>query len=195
MPKVADDAAYLAQLQDYYARWRSLPAYGPLQAVLGLASRSAVAKVLHRLRTAGYLERHPHNRWTPTAAFFERPLADAPTPAGPPVLPTDSGDGHAIDAWLVRHPSRTVLVPVTGDSMVGAGIHSGDRVVVERDVPARPGDVVIAVIDGEFTLKTLAVDGGEAVLAPANPAYPILRPSERLTIFGVVVGLIRSYRR
>ena len=195
MPKVADDAAYLAQLQDYYARWRVLPAYGPLQAVLGLASRSAVAKVLHRLRTAGYLERHPHNRWTPTAAFFERPLADAPTPAGPPVLPTDSGDGHAIDAWLVRHPSRTVLVPVTGDSMVGAGIHSGDRVVVERDVPARPGDVVIAVIDGEFTLKTLAVDGGQAVLAPANPAYPVLRPGERLAIFGVVVGLIRSYRR
>ena len=54
MPKVADDAAYLAQLQDYYARWRVLPAYGPLQAVLGLASRSAVAKVLHRLQAAGY---------------------------------------------------------------------------------------------------------------------------------------------
>ena len=195
MPKVADDAAYLAQLQDYYARWRSLPAYGPLQAVLGLASRSAVAKVLHRLQAAGYLERHPHHRWIPTASFFERPWADAPAPAGSPVLPADGGDGHAIDAWLVRHPSRTVLVPVVGDSMLGAGIQPGDRVVVERDMPARPGDVVIAVIDGEFTLKTLAVADGEAVLAPANPAYPILRPGERLTIFGVVVGLIRSYRR
>ena len=116
-------------------------------------------------------------------------------PAGSPVLPADGGDGHAIDAWLVRHPSRTVLVPVTGDSMLGAGIQPGDRVVVERDAPARPGDVVIAVIDNEFTLKTLAVDGGEAVLAPANPAYPILRPGDRLQIFGVVVGLIRSYRR
>jgi repressor LexA len=195
MAKVADDAGYLAKLQDYYARWRSLPAYGPLQAVLGLASRSAVAKVLHRLRDAGYLERHPHNRWTPTARFFARPLAEGPVPAGLPVLPTDGGDGHAIDAWLVRHPSRTVLVPVTGDSMLGAGIQPGDRVVVERDVPARPGDGVIAVIDNEFTLKTLAVDGGEAVLVPANPAYPVLRPGERLQIFGVVVGLVRSYRR
>ena len=162
--------------------------------MLGLASRSAVAKVLYRLRDAGYLERHPHNRWTPTASFFARPLAEGSVPAGLPVLPTD-GDSHAIDAWLVRHPSRIVLVPVTGDSMREAGIHPGDRVVVERDGTGRPGDLVIAVVDSEFTLKTLAVDGGQAVLALANPAYPVLRPGERLQIFGVVVGLIRSYRR
>jgi repressor LexA len=152
-------------------------------------------RALNRLREAGVLERTPAGRWTPTVRFFARPLAEGPVPAGLPVLPTDGGDGHAIDAWLVRHPSRTVLVPVTGDSMLGAGIQPGDRVVVERDVPARPGDGVIAVIDNEFTLKTLAVDGGETVLVPANPAYPVLRPGERLQIFGVVVGLVRSYRR
>ena len=67
MPRTPDDAAYLARLQDYYARWRSLPAYGPLQAVLGLASRSAVAKVLQRLREADFLDRTPAGRWTPTA--------------------------------------------------------------------------------------------------------------------------------
>ncbi len=195
MPKAADDAAYLARLQDYYARWRSLPAYEPLQAVLGLASRSAVAKVFNRLRDAGFLDRTPAGRWTPTARFFARPLADAPVPAGLPGIVADGGEAGSIDAWLVRHPSRTVLVSVTGDSMIEAGIHPGDRVVVEREVPARPGDLVIAVIDGEFTLKTLAVADGEAVLAPANPAYPILRPGERLAIFGVVVGLIRTYRR
>jgi repressor LexA len=195
MPKTPDDPAYLARLQDYYARWRSLPAYGPLQAVLGLASRSAVAKVLGRLRAAGFLERTPAGRWTPTARFFARPLADAPVPAGLPAIPADGGEAGSIDAWLVRQPSRTVLVPVVGDSMIEAGIHPGDRVVVEREVPARPGDLVIAVIDNEFTLKTLAVEDGEAVLRPANPAYPVLRPGARLQIFGVVVGLIRSYRR
>ena len=195
MPKTPNDAAYLAQLQDYYARWRALPAYGPLQAVLGLASRSAVAKVLHRLRAAGWLDRTPDGRWTPTASFFARPLADTPVPAGLPVGTTDSGEAHSIDAWLVRQPSRTVLIPVTGDSMMEAGIHPGDRVVVERDAPARPGDVVVALIDNEFTLKTLAMEDGEAVLQPANPAYPVLRPGDRLQVFGVVVGLIRSYRR
>lgn len=195
MPKHPDDPAYLACLQDYYARWHSLPAYGPLRNVLGLRSRDGVAKVLHRLQGAGFLDRTPDGRWTPTARFFERPLATAPVPAGWPALADEGGAASSLDAWLIRHPSRTVLVPVTGDSMLEAGIHPGDRVVVERDTPAQPGDVVIAVVDGEFTLKTLAVEGGAAVLKPANPAYPILRPGERLQIFGVVVGLVRSYRR
>ena len=70
MPRTSDDAAYLARLQDYYARWRSLPAYEPLQAVLGLASRAGIGKVLHRLRDAGFLERTPDGRWTPTGALF-----------------------------------------------------------------------------------------------------------------------------
>lgn len=195
MPKIPDDRAYLARLQDYYARWRSLPAYGPLQAVLGMASRSAVAKVLHRLQAAGFLERTPDGRWTPTGRFFERPHAEVPVPAGLPLAIADSGDTRSIDAWLVRHPSRTVLIPITGDSMIEDGIHSGDVAVVERDTPARPGDRIIAVIDNEFTLKTLVVDHGEAVLQPANPAYPVLRPGDRLQVFGVVVGLIRHYRR
>jgi len=195
MPKTPNDAAYLARLQDYFARWRSLPAYSPLQAVLGLASRSAVEKVLHRLDAAGFLARTPDKRWTPTARFFEHPHAEVPVPAGLPLATADSGNARSIDAWLVRHPSRTVLIPITGDSMIEAGIHPGDVAVVEREAPARPGDRVIAIIDNEFTLKTLAVEDGEAVLHPANPAYPILRPGERLEIFGVVVGLIRSYRR
>ncbi len=195
MPKSPDNPAYLARLQDYYARWRSFPAYGPLRDVLGLASRDGVVKVLHRLQAAGFLERTPAGRWTPTERFFARPLADAPAPAGMPAALPDSGDEFGIDAWLVRQPSRTVLMPVTGDSMIDAGIHSGDRVVVEREASARQGDVVVALIDGEFTVKTLAEENGEVVLRPANPAYPVLRPGKRLQVFGVVVGLIRNYRR
>lgn len=195
MPKIPDDAAYLARLQDHYARWRVFPAYEALRGVLGMASRSAVGKVLERLRHAGFLERTPSGRWTPTARFFERPHAEIPVPAGFPAVTADSGDARSIDAWLVRHPSRTVLIPITGDSMIEDGIQSGDVAVVERDAPARPGDRVIAVIDNEFTLKTLAVENGETVLRPANPAYSTLRPGDRLQIFGVVVGLIRHYRR
>ena len=195
MPKLPDDAAYLARLQDYYARWRVFPAYEALRGVLGMASRSAVGKVLERLRQAGLLERTPDGRWTPTPRFFERPHAEVPVPAGFPAVTADSGDARSIDAWLVRHPSRTVLMPITGDSMIEDGIQSGDVAVVERDTPARPGDRVIAVIDNEFTLKTLAVENGEPVLQPANPAYAVLRPGDRLQIFGVVVGLIRHYRR
>lgn len=135
MPKTPDDPAYLARLQDHYARWRSLPAYGPLREVLKLASRDGVAKVLRRLQAAGFLDRSPDGRWTPTERFFERPQAEVPVPAGLPQAVADSGDARSIDAWLVPHPSRTVLFPVTGDSMIEAGIHPGDVAVVERDTP------------------------------------------------------------
>ena len=87
-----------------------------------------------------------------------------------------------------------MVLPVTGDSMWEAGIYPGDRVVVERDQAARPGDLVVAVVDNEFTLKTLAVEEGAMVLRPANPRYPVLRP-ERWELFGVVVGLVRNYRK
>ncbi len=195
MPRTSDDVAYLSRLQDYYAQWRSLPAYEPLQAVLGLGSRAGISKVLKRLRDAGFLDRTPDGCWKPTERFFERPLADAAVPAGLPAIAMDSGEMCSIDTYLVRQPSQTVLVPVTGDSMIEAGIHPGDRVVVERNTSAQPGDVVIAIIDNEFTLKTLAIEDGAAVLVPANPAYPVLRPGNQLQIFGVVVGLIRNYRR
>ena len=195
MPKQPDDKTYLARLQADYARWRSLPAYGPLRSVLQLSSRDGVAKVLERLRQAGYLDRTPDHRWTPTSQFFQRPVAETAVPAGLPMPGSEAaGEACSIDAWLVRNPSRTTLIPITGDSMIDAGIQEGDLAVVERDSPARPGDLVIAVLNNELTLKTLAVENGAVILRPANPNYPVLYPGDNLEIFGLVIGLIRSYR-
>ena len=78
--------------------------------------------------------------------------------------------------------------------MVGAGIHSGDIAVVERRIGAVAGELVVATVDGEFTLKHLARDESGFFLRPANPAYVPLRPKGEFQIFGVVVGLIRKYR-
>ena len=187
---------YLPRLRDYYARWRGLPSYNRLTGVLGLASRSAVSKVLIRLRDAGYLERTPDEVWVPTRRFFERPLADVHVPAGIPATVSDAGsDTLIVDDYLIDKPSRTVLVPVKGESMLDAGIHPGDMVVVEKGSKAKPGDIVVAIVDNEFTIKTLALERGKPVLRPANRAYPVIRPSSSLEIFGVVVGLARKYRR
>jgi len=83
---------------------------------------------------------------------------------------------------------------VKGDSMIEAGIQPGDIAVVEKRHDARAGDLVVAIVDGEFTLKTLAREKGDYVLQPANPAYPVIRPKGSLEIFGVVVGVVRKYR-
>ena len=190
------DSAYLDRLRRYFAQWRSLPSYNRLADVLGLASRSAVAKVLHRLAVAGYLERTPDDVWVPTRQFFARAFADAHVPAGAPATLSDVAlDTLVMDDFLIGNPSRTVLVTVKGDSMIEAGIHSGDIVIVEKGVQARPGDIVVAIIDNEFTLKTLALERGKPILRPANPAFPVIRPRGTLEILGVVVGMARKYRR
>lgn len=189
------DAEYLGLLRDYYAAWQSLPSYNRLCEVLGLASRSAVAKVLNRLRSAGFLARTPDAMWVPTASFFERPLAAFRVPAGAPDTAGDAGvEAFAVDAYLISKPSHTTLVPVKGDSMIEAGIFSGDIVVVEQRVAAKVGDIVVAIVDNEFTIKTLALERGKYLLHPANRAYPVIRPRGQLELFGVVVGLIRKYR-
>lgn len=190
------DAEYLAKLQDYYARWRSLPSYAKIGRLLGIASRSAAGKVLNRLRKEDYLTRTPDEVWVPTRRFFERPLSDFHIPAGHPVTTGDvGGEAYVVDEYLVDTPSKTTLIPVKGDSMTGVGIFDGDLAVVERDRTAGVGDIVVALVDGEMTLKTLAQRGDQTVLAPANPDYPEITPQGALEILGVMVGLVRKYGR
>jgi repressor LexA len=189
------DSAYLVKLQDYYARFRSFPSYARLCGILGLAAKSAVNKVLFRLAGQGYITRTPDGVWVPTPGFFERNLACAPVQAGAPTSASDMADEpFLIDQFLVRKPSKTTLIPVKGDSMMDAGIREGDKVVVEMRPDANSGDIVVAVIDNEFTVKTLGIRKGRPTLLPANPAYPVIQP-DRFEIFGVVVGLVRKYGR
>jgi repressor LexA len=190
------DAEYLSRLQDYYANWKSIPSYAALCEVFGIASKSWVKAVLVRLSDAGFIERTPDGVWIPSRQFFARPLADASVPAGMPVTVSETqGELFIIDEMLIDTPSRTTLIPVKGDSMVDAGIRDGDVAVVEKRMNANIGDVVVAIVDDEFTLKTLDKERGKFILRPANPAYPVIRPQGALEIFGVLVGLVRKYRK
>jgi len=95
----------------------------------------------------------------------------------------------------VREPSKTELIRVKGDSMIDAGIHEGDFLVVQRQHHASPGEVVVAIVDNEFTVKYLGRERNEFVLKPANKAYPVIRPHGRLEIYGVMAGLVRKVFR
>ena len=190
------DAEYLAKLQDYYAEWKSIPSYASLCEVFGIASKSWVKAILDRLGKAGFIERTPDGMWIPTRQFFARPFAESSVQAGMPVSVTATqGDYFVIDEMLIDTPSLTTMIPVKGDSMIDAGIHDGDIAVVEKRNLANVGDIVVAIVDNDFTLKTLDKEGGKFILRPANSAYPVIRPQGSLEIFGVLVGLIRKYRK
>ncbi|MDD5177565.1 MAG: S24 family peptidase [Sterolibacterium sp.] len=190
------DRQYLDQLRDYYADSRRIPSYQRICVLLGFASKTAARKMLQRLESAGFVERTPDDdAWMPAKRFFERPLALVPVRAGAPdMVEGGSGEAFLVDDYLVRRPSRTVMIPVKGDSMIDAGIHDGDLVVVERSKAAKAGDLVIAIVDNEFTLKELAMEKGRFILKPHNKAYAVIRPKSELEIYGVVTGLVRRYR-
>jgi len=191
---MADDGQYLAKLQDYYARHRVLPSYASIGTLVGLSSKASVAGMVMRLKAEGFLESSPDRRLKPGKRFFERPVAES-VRAGLPAPAADAApETVTIDEHLVPHPSRSVLVTVKGDSMIDAGIHAGDVVVVEKRVAANVGDIVVAIIDNEFTLKRLGREKGRIVLRPENKAYPVIRPRDNTEIFGVVVGLYRKFR-
>ncbi len=190
---MSNDRSYLEALQDYYARHRALPSYASIGGLLGLKSKSSVAALVARLKLAGMLESTPDRRLAPTRRFFARPLADAAVRAGLPERIDDAAsDALTIDDYLIERPSQTVLVRVKGDSMVDAGILDGDLVVVEKQPSARKGDIVVAIVDGQFTLKRLDVDRGQFFLRAENKAYAPIHPEGALEIFGVMVGLVRK---
>ncbi len=93
---------------------------------------------------------------------------------------------------LIKHPAATFFVRVEGDSMRDAGILSGDILVVDRALEAVHGKIVVAVIDGEFTVKRLHIHSGGVTLLPENPAYPALevKPGSEFQIWGVVTYVI-----
>lgn len=188
------DPDYLALLQDHYANHRALPSFASLGALVGLRSKSSVAALVTRLTDAGYLTRTPDRRLAPTDQFFARTVVDT-VRAGLPAVANDAGmEAIAIDRHLVRQPSRTVLLQVKGDSMEDAGLLEGDHVVVDRGQPAKVGDIVVGIVDNQFTVKYLAQDKRGFFLKPGNPAYPAIRPETTLELYGVVTGSFRKYR-
>ncbi|HVK53919.1 MAG TPA: LexA family transcriptional regulator [Burkholderiales bacterium] len=187
------DQNYLETLQDFYASHRILPSFATIGQLTGLRSKSSVAALVARLKLAGFLDTSPGNRLKPGARFFERIAADSVRAGLPQPVSDQSHDVLSIDAFLIEKPSKTVLVRVKGDSMIDAGVQEGDIVVVEKRLSADIGDMVVAIVDDEFTLKYLDRDKSGFLLRPANPAYAPIRARESFEIFGVVVGLIRKY--
>lgn len=113
--------------------------------------------------------------------------------------PADGLDIAEIDLnrELIRHPQATFLVRASGPSMVLAGIHDGDMLLVDRAIDAQPGHIVIGIIDNDFTVKYLRRRAGKYFLEAANPTFPpiIPRNGQTLKVFGVVTSSITRFLR
>ncbi len=125
----------------------------------------------------------------------ELPFFKEGVSAGFPSPAEDFIEGSlSIDDLLIKHPNSTYLLRVVGDSMIRAGIYTGDILVVDRSVEPSENAIVIATIDGEFTVKRLKTISGVPCLVAENANYKpfVLKTGMELVIWGVVVGVIRK---
>jgi SOS regulatory protein LexA len=103
-------------------------------------------------------------------------------------------DTLSLDELLITNREASFLLKVAGDSMTGAGIMPEDLVIVERGRTPKSGDIVIAEVDGQWTMKYFRKRGENVMLVPANPKYQAIRPKNELKIAGVVTAVVRKYK-
>jgi DNA polymerase V len=123
----------------------------------------------------------------------ERPFFMIPVTAGFPSPAEDYIEGKLdLNKHLIKHPSATFFVRVTGDSMIDAGIYPGDILIVDRAIEPDDKKVVVAVIDGDLTLKRIRMIKGKVFLMPENEDYDPLEIKEEMNfeIWGVVTNVI-----
>lgn len=195
MPRANRDRCHLEILREHLTHERVFPPYSKIGQLLGLRGKAGAYKVVRRLIGAGYLRHTPDRRIAPTDRFFEIPLADEKLPAGLAESTSWSPgvDPQGLDRLLIKKPASTTLIRIRGDSMIEAGIRDGDIAIVDHSENAVAGDFVVALVDGQCTVKELRFDRREAILVPHNKNYETIRPGHDLHILGIVCGIARQY--
>ncbi len=182
----------LEQLKKFYRRFRRLPSFSEMLDLFGLNSKNAVFKIVQKFIEEGYI-RKENNIYAPTSKFFALPLLGI-VKAGFPIISDEDKNYLTLDEFLIEDPTSSFLFRVSGDSLIGIGVFDGDIVIIEKKSQAYPGDIVLAEIDREWTLKILRRNRDNRILylEPANAKYPPLYPQEQLQIFGVVKAVVRK---
>lgn len=195
MPKARDFADIIVKLRSFHSENQRLPVFSELQELLGYRSKGGVSALIPHLVRKRIVHQDETGRLVPGALmksglrFLGSVQAGFPSPAEEELIDTLS-----LDEFLVKNPAASFLVKASGDSMIEAGIMPGDMVVVERGREPRVGDIVIAQVDGDWTMKFFEKKNGKTVLRAGNKKYPLIYPRQELTIGGVVVSSIRKYK-
>ncbi len=184
---------YKNKILNFYQNNKRMPVYSEIMTLLCFKSKNSVYKLVNKLIDDGVLERDSKGRLSPVVSASEIPVLGL-VEAGIPTL----SEEHVLETldirdYLVSEPHSTYLLEVKGDSMIDAGIQEGDLVVAERRNTARDGDIVIAEIDGGWTMKYYRIGPKGVYLEPANRDYDNIYPTYDLKISAIVRGVIRKY--
>ena len=178
---------------EFYQRNKRMPSYTEIMDLVGFKSKNAVAKLVTKMIDEGIVTKDTAGKLIPTRMFDEVPLLGLVEAGFPTTAEESTTDTLSIDEYLIEHKEATYILEVKGDSMIEAGICEGDLVIVERGVQPKIGDIVIAEVDGGWTMKYYRKKGTQIYLEPANRNYKPIYPTYDLKIAAIVRGVVRKY--
>ncbi len=189
---------YRERLLNFFHAHRRMPSYSEMLTLFEFQSKNAVHKVVSKLVDAGVVVKGVRGELLPVSLEREVKILGYVEAGFPSAVEEMELDTKVISDLLLKDKKNVFLLNVKGESMIDAGIHDGDMVLVEKCTDARVGSIVIANIDGEWTMKYLREKKGKEkangrYLEAANEAYPDLIPTQSLSIAGVVISVIRTY--
>lgn len=177
----------------FFRENRRMPTYAEMMPLLGVRSKSVVHFWIKKLRERGLLEKDGKGFFKPLCRSLALPLLGDVAAGFPSPAEEELRDVISLDEYLITRPNASFLLKATGDSMTGAGIMDGDLLVVEKGREPKSGDIVIAQVDGEWTMKYFRKQGKKILLEAANSNYPAITPLSELRLEGIVTAVIRKY--
>ncbi|HET6513586.1 MAG TPA: transcriptional repressor LexA [Thermodesulfovibrionales bacterium] len=184
----------IRDISAFYREKGRMPSFSEIGEMAGLRSKNAVFKLINRLEDIGILERDEKGRLIPKSIAGSVRVLGTVEAGFPSPAEEELADTLSLDDLLIQNRQATFLLKVSGDSMSGAGILPGDMVIVDKSQTPKSGDIVIAEVDGAWTMKYLRKRGESVALIPANPDYKPIRARKELRIAGVVTAVVRKYK-
>jgi len=170
-----------------------MPTYSEIAEIIGVRSKSVVHFWVAKLLSAGIYEKDAKGFLKPVRKPRVLNLAGEVCAGFPSPAEEELRDIISFDEYLIRNPDTSFLLSVTGDSMIDAGIREKDLVIVEKNKEPKDGDIILAEVDGNWTMKYFRRKGKIVTLEAANPQYPPIVPRRDLRIAGVITAVIRKY--
>ncbi len=183
----------VAILQRFYEKNKRLPAYSEMLSLFGVKSKNAVYRLVQKLLAQGVVQKDRNGKLIPGELLYGVKILGDVEAGFPSPAEEELADAISIDDYLIQNRQATFLLRVSGNSMINAGLHPGDLVLVDKSKQAKNDDIVVACVDSEWTIKRLQKSGSKVVLMPENPKFKPIVPAGDLVIGGVVIGVVRKY--
>lgn len=181
------------KLISFFISHKRMPSYSELASLYGFKSKNAAYSLANNFIKENILAKDSKGFLIPGNQFHGVQVLGTVQAGFPTFASEDKGEHLSLDEWLVNDHDATYLLKVSGDSMMNAGILEGDYVVVERTQDYKIGDIVIAEINDEWTMKYLRKKNGKHYFEAANDNYPDIHPDGELKIHAVVRSSVRKY--